>query len=485
MSFMEGQMMISELRKKLDKKEISAEELCRDYLKKIEKYDRTINSFITICSEKAILQAKMAQKKIDKGNADMLCGIPIAIKDNICTAGLRTTCASKMMEDFVPPYNAMVVEKLENAGSVILGKTNMDEFAMGSTGQNSYFGPVKNPYNENCVSGGSSSGSAAAVSADFCVAALGSDTGGSVRQPAAFCGDFAIKPTYGVVSRFGLVAFASSFDQIGIISKCAEDAGIVLNCIAGKDDRDATCVKKEYSDFCQNIGKSIKGTKIGIVKEFFCEDISEEIRNCIYKVVEYYKDCGCEIVQVSMPTISYAVPAYYLISSAEAASNLSRFDGIKYGYRNDEGENFAELLKKTRSKGFGDEVKRRIMIGNYALSSGYYDEYYNKALNIKRKLISEYKEIFKIVDLLLTPTYPTVAFKSEQSNYSLAETYMADICTIGANLTGLPAVNVPCGCGEDKLPIGFSLTGRKFCEAELIGVAECFEKNYNKFSTNF
>ena len=471
--------MISELRKKLDKKEISAEELCREYFRKIEEQDGEINSFITLCRQKAADAARAAQKIIDNGNAPMLCGIPVSVKDNICTEGVRTTCASKTLADFVPPYSATAVKKLEEHGAVILGKTNMDEFAMGSSGQYSYFGGVKNPHNREYVAGGSSAGAAASVAAGFCAASLGSDTGGSVRQPAAFCGVTGFKPTYGAVSRFGLIAFASSLDQIGVAARSAEDIGIVLNCISGHDRADATSSKRVISDFCGKIGKRRTGLKIGVAKEFFGAEISEEIKTCVHGAAEFYKDCGVEIAEVSLPSLSYSVPAYYLISSAEAASNLARFDGIKYGFRTEHAKSFESLIAKNRSEGLGTEVKRRIMLGNYALSSGYFDEYYKKALRIRKKIISDYEEVFKKCDMLITPTYPTAAFKA-CSRRSPAEEYVADLCTVSANIAGLPAISVPCGRGKNGLPLAFSLVGAAFSDAELIGAADLFERGFGK-----
>ena len=469
--------MISELRKKLDKKEISAEELCREYFRKIEQQDREINSFITLCRERATAAAKAAQGIIDKGNAPMLCGIPVSVKDNLCTEGVRTTCASKMLADFVPFYDATVISRLKNEGAVILGKTNMDEFAMGGSSQTSYFGGVKNPYDTDCVSGGSSGGAAASVSASLCAASLGSDTGGSVRQPASFCGVTGLKPTYGAVSRWGLIAFASSLDQIGVIGKCAEDTGYVLNCISGADANDATSSKKSPGDCLSLVGSDVSAMKIGVPKEFF-DGVNDEVKAAVLSAAEYYKSLGCEIIECSLPSLKYAVSAYYLISSAEAASNLSRFDGIKYGLQAG-GDDYSELISNSRREGFGDEVKRRIMLGNYALCSGYYDAYYNKARKIRTQIRKEYSEIFDQCDVILTPTAPTAAYKAGFQENDPVKMYLADICTVTVNIAGLPAISATCGYTKDGMPIGMSLTGKAFDEKTIIALCDRFERDFD------
>ena len=365
------QQTIGKLRQMLDSKEISAPELTQSYLDRIAKYDDTIQSYITVTAERALADAAAAQKKIDAGNAGVLCGIPMAIKDNICTDGIKTTCASKMLEDFIPPYNATVMEKLAAQDIVMLGKASMDEFAMGGSTQTSAFAKTRNPFNTECVPGGSSGGSAASVSASLAAAALGSDTGGSIRQPAAFCGVTGLKPTYGRVSRYGLVAFASSLDQIGPIAKNAQDCAWILNAIAGFDPHDGTSSKRNPEDYTAKLGKDIKGLKIAIPKEFYAEGIDDEVRNAVMQAARTYEKMGAELVECSMPSLKYAVAAYYLIASAEASSNLSRYDGIKYGHRSKVGDTFQELICNSRSEGFGSEVKRRILLGNYALSSGY------------------------------------------------------------------------------------------------------------------
>lgn len=475
-------LKISELRSMLDKKEISAEELTNAYLNRIESVDGKVESYITVTADAAKNAAKKAQEKIDKGEASALCGIPLAIKDNICTDGVKTTCASKMLENFVPFYNATVMDKLENAGAVMLGKVSMDEFAMGGSTQTSAFKKTKNPFDLGRVPGGSSGGSAAAVSAELCAGALGSDTGGSIRQPSSFCGVTGLKPTYGRVSRYGLIAFASSLDQIGPVAKSAEDCALILNAIAGYDPHDGTSSKFDVPDFTANIGKDIKGMKIAVPKEFYAEGIDGVVRDAVLKAADYYKSLGAELVECSMPSLKYAVAAYYLISSAEASSNLSRFDGIKYGHRSEEGENFAELISNSRREGFGEEVKRRIMLGNYALSSGYYDAYYGKAMALKQKIREEYDSIFEKCDVILTPTAPTVAYGVNENISDPAKMYQADICTVTVNIASLPAISTTCGYDENGMPIGMSIVGKKWDESTIIQAADAFEKNFARRS---
>ena len=473
-------MSLRELRTKLDKKEISAVELTKEYLGRTEQLDGEINSYITVCKEEAMEQAKAAQKLIDSGNAGALTGIPISVKDNICTRGIRTTCASKMLADFIPPYDATVIERLKNAGAVILGKTNMDEFAMGGSSQTSYFGGVKNPYDTSRVTGGSSGGAAASVAADLCAAALGSDTGGSVRQPAAFCGVTGLKPTYGTVSRWGLVAFASSLDQIGIIAKSAEDGGFLLNCICGYDENDATTSKSAKGDYTALVGTDISKIKIGLPREFFSDGINDEVKTAVLDAAQYYKKLGCEIVNVSLPSLEYAVSAYYLISSAEASSNLSRYDGIRFGHRSANGADFNSLMKNTRREGFGWEVKRRILLGSYALSEGYYDEYYKKATQIRTRIINEYAEIFKKCDVILTTTAPSTAYKIGEMENDPVKMYLADICTVTANIAGLPAITTTCGYDKNNMPIGMSITGRAFDENTIIAACDRYERDFDR-----
>lgn len=472
-------LKIRDMRKLLDSKEISAAELTKSYIDRIEKYDGSLESYITVTKEKALSDAENAQKRIDSENSSDLCGIPLAIKDNICTDGIRTTCASKILEDFIPPYNATVMEKLNEQGIIMLGKTSMDEFAMGGSTQTSAFAKTKNPYNTNCVPGGSSGGSASCVSASLCAAALGSDTGGSIRQPAAFCGVTGIKPTYGRISRYGLVAFASSFDQIGPVAKDAHDCGIILNAIAGYDRHDGTASKTPTMDYTSAIGKSMKGVKIALPKEFYGEGIDREVTDAVMQAAKKYEELGAELVECSMPSLKYAVAAYYLISSAEAASNLSRYDGIKYGHRSKNDDNFNDLICNSRSEGFGSEVKRRILLGNYALSSGYYDAYYGKALALRQKISAEYDSIFEKCDMILTPTTPSVAYGTNENISDPVKMYKADICTVTANIASLPAISTTCGYNKNSMPIGMSVIGKKFDEAAIIGAADAFEQTFD------
>ena len=464
----------------LDSKEISAVELTEQYLDRIEKSDKEINSYITVCKENALADAKKAQEVIDSGNSGAFTGLPISVKDNIFSPGVKTTCASHMLDDFIPPYNATVMEKLKKDNIVMLGKTNMDEFAMGGSSQTSYFGGVKNPYDLTRVTGGSSGGAAASVSADLCAAALGSDTGGSVRQPASFCGVTGLKPTYGTVSRWGLIAFASSLDQIGVIAKSAEDTGYMLEGIYGYDENDATSSKKSEGNYNSLIGSDVSKLKIGVPKEFFGDGLNDEVKTAVLNAVEYYKKLGCEIVDVSLPSLEYAVSAYYLISSAEAASNLSRFDGIKYGLRSGLGEDFNDLIKNSRREGFGQEVKRRIMLGNYALCSGYYDAYYKNATRIRTQIRNEYADIFRKCDVMLTPTAPTTAYKIGEQENDPVKMYLADIYTVTVNIAGLPAISTTCGYDSKGLPIGMSLIGKAFDEKTIIAVCDRFEKDFER-----
>ena len=454
--------------------------LPKQYLDRIENSDKEINSYITVCKENALADAKKAQEVIDSGNSGAFTGLPISVKDNICTLGVKTTCASHMLDDFIPPYNATVMEKLKKDNIVMLGKTNMDEFAMGGSSQTSYFGGVKNPYDLTRVTGGSSGGAAASVSADLCAAALGSDTGGSVRQPASFCGVTGLKPTYGTVSRWGLIAFASSLDQIGVIAKSAEDTGYMLEGIYGYDENDATSSKKSEGNYNSLIGSDVSKLKIGVPKEFFGDGLNDEVKTAVLNAVEYYKKLGCEIVDVSLPSLEYAVSAYYLISSAEAASNLSRFDGIKYGLRSGLGEDFNDLIKNSRREGFGQEVKRRIMLGNYALCSGYYDAYYKNATRIRTQIRNEYADIFRKCDVMLTPTAPTTAYKIGEQENDPVKMYLADIYTVTVNIAGLPAISTTCGYDSKGLPIGMSLIGKAFDEKTIIAVCDRFEKDFER-----
>ena len=468
---------IRRLRKALDNREISAKELCTEYLSRIEAIDGRLKAFITVTKDEAQQMAEKAQQRIDEGRASMLTGIPIAVKDNICTDGIRTTCASRMLESFVPPYDATVMSCLKDEGCVLLGKTSMDEFAMGGSNQTSAFAKTVNPYDPERVPGGSSGGSAVAVAASLSPCALGSDTGGSIRQPASFCGVTGIKPTYGRVSRYGLIAYASSLDQIGPIANSAEDCALLLNVICRHDERDATSAAVPVPDFAEALGQPIKSMRIALPREFFSDDIDSEVRKAVLEAAKTLEAKGAVLVDCSMPSLKYAVPAYYLIACAEAASNLSRFDGVKYGLRG-EGATFEELITDSRTKGFGEEVKRRILLGNYALSSGYYDAYYKKALALRQEIIREYDGIFGKADVILTPTAPTVAYRTGVQEKDPVKMYLADICTVTVNIAGLPAINTTCGYNDNGLPIGMSLVGRRFDEATILQLADTFERDF-------
>lgn len=469
---------IRDLRKALDAKEIGAAELCEEYFKNIEAKDAKLLSYITVTKDKALEMAAAAQKRIDEGKASALTGIPLAIKDNICTDGVRTTCSSRILENFIPPYNATVIEKLTSEGYVLLGKTSMDEFAMGGSNQTSAFAKTKNPYDLQRVPGGSSGGSAACVSASLAPAALGSDTGGSIRQPASFCGVTGIKPTYGRVSRYGLVAFASSLDQIGPICNDARDCAVMLNAICGADPHDATSARVSTPDFTAKLGQSVKGMKIAMPKEFYSDDIDDEVKQSVVSAAKALEAQGAQLIDCSIPGLKYAIPAYYLIACAEAASNLSRFDGIKYGFRG-EGRTYEDLIRDSRSKGFGEEVKRRILLGNYALSSGYYDAYYKKALALKQEIIKEYNEVFDKADVILTPTAPTAAYKIGVQDNDPVKMYLADICTVTVNIAQLPGISTTCGYTKDGMPIGMSVIGKRFDEQTILQCADAFEQGFS------
>ncbi|WP_069999971.1 Asp-tRNA(Asn)/Glu-tRNA(Gln) amidotransferase subunit GatA [Cellulosilyticum sp. I15G10I2] len=468
---------ILELRQLLDQKEISSVELTKYYLNRINQIDNKVDSYITVCEEEALKGAECADNRIARGEAMPLTGIPISIKDNMCVEGIRTTCGSKMLENFIPPYNSTAVNKLLAEDVVILGKVSMDEFAMGGSTQTSYYKRTKNPYDTTRVPGGSSGGSAASVAARLAAASLGSDTGGSIRQPAAFCGITGMKPTYGAVSRFGLVAFASSFDQIGPLAHSAKDCAAVLNTISGQDPSDGTSSKQKIN-FSSKLGKDIKGLKLAIPKEFFGEGIDQTVKDNVLKAVSEYEKMGADIIEVSMPSLKYAIAAYYLIASAEASSNLARYDGIKFGYCAEDAKTYEERITRTRKEGFGEEVKRRILLGTYALSSGYYDAYYKKALYIQQKIKTEYKNIFEKCDAMITPTAPTTAFKIGEIEGDPVKMYLADICTVTVNIAGLPAISTTCGYDEIGMPIGMSVVGRAFDDATVLQIADAFESNF-------
>ncbi|MBR5782691.1 MAG: Asp-tRNA(Asn)/Glu-tRNA(Gln) amidotransferase subunit GatA [Clostridia bacterium] len=464
-----------ELRYLLDNHDITAVELTQHFLARAKKVEGEINSYITLCEKEALEQAEAAQKRIDAGDIAPMTGIPVAIKDNICTKGVRTSCGSKMLDTFIAPYDATVVAALKAQGAVILGKNNMDEFAMGASTTTSYYGTCRNPYDISRVPGGSSGGSAACVSAGLAPASLGSDTGGSIRQPASFCGVTGLKPTYGRVSRYGLVAFASSLDQIGPIAKSARDCAYLLDAITYDDGHDMT-LAKGLAPLGDIFDKDISGKKIGLPKEFFAEGIAPQVKEAVMSAVLKYKEMGCEIVDVSLPSLPYAIAAYYLIASAEASSNLARYDGVKYGHRSGEGDTFEEVLINTRNEGFGDEVKRRILLGTYALSSGYFDAYYKKATLLREKIRKEYEAIFEECDVILTPTAPDTAFKIGEKSDDPTQMYLADICTVTVNIAGLPAISVPCGNDSEGMPIGFSLVGKAFDEAVILNMADKYER---------
>jgi len=471
---------ILSLSAKLASKKISSVELTNAYLDRIEKHNESINAFITVEKESALKSAEEADKKIAGGESGNLLGIPIGIKDLISTKGMRTTCASKILENFFPIYSATVIEKLKNAGAVITGKLNMDEFAMGSSNETSYFGPCKNPWDLNAIPGGSSGGSAAAVSAGLSAGTLGSDTGGSIRQPASCCGVVGLKPTYGRVSRFGLIAFASSLDQIGPLTHTVEDSAIMLQAIAGYDKQDSTSVDIEVPDYSKSIGQSVKGIKIGLPKEYFIDGVEAEVLDAVNNASEKLKSAGAEIIEISLPHTEYAVPVYYVIAPAEASSNLERYDGVRYGHRSEPAGNLGEMYLKTRTQGFGDEVRRRIMLGTYALSAGYYDAYYRKAQKVRTLIKNDFAEAFKKCDVIITPTMPTPAFNIGEKSSDPLQMYLSDIFTISANLAGIPGLSVPGGFSSNGRPIGVQMLANHFDEPTLFKVASAFEKNRNK-----
>lgn len=467
-----------ELGRKIKNKEISVVEATKAQLEKIREKDRNYNCYVTIMEEEALKSAEEVQKRIDAGEFDNspLAGVPVAIKDNICTKGTKTTCASKILYNFVPPYNATVIDKLEKAGAVIIGKTNMDEFAMGSTTETSYFGVTKNPKNTDHVPGGSSGGSAAAVAANEAFYALGSDTGGSIRQPSAFCGVTGIKPTYGTVSRYGLIAYASSLDQIGPIARNVSDCAVALDLISGHDAKDSTSVAKDDYEYTKALVDDVKGMKIGIPKGYLGAGLDEEIKKSILAAAKVFESKGAIVEEFDLDAVDYAIPAYYVIASAEASSNLSRYDGMKYGFRTENYEGLQDVYKKTRSEGFGNEVKRRMMIGAFVLSSGYYDAYYNKALKVKALIKQGFDKAFNDYDIILGPTAPTTAPKLGASLSDPLKMYLGDIYTVSVNLAGLPAISLPCGVDSKGLPIGLQLIGKHFGEKDIIRAAYSFEQ---------
>ena len=472
-------LTVHELMEKLEKNELTSEEITKAYIDRINEKEKDVKAFVTTTCDEAWEKAKEIDNKKKSGEKmNSFAGIPIGIKDNMCTKGVRTTCSSRMLEDFIAPYDATVVEKLNDEGIISLGKLNMDEFAMGASTEYSYFKKTCNPWNLNTVPGGSSGGSAAAVAAELVPWALGSDTGGSIRQPASFCGVVGLKPTYGLVSRYGLVAFASSLDQIGPITKDVRDAAMLLNIIAGHDERDTTSYDMPKKDYTKALKNDVKGMKIGIPKEYFGEGINEEVKAKLQEAIETYKKMGAEVEEFSLDIAEYALATYYIIACAEASSNLGRFDGIRYGYRTENFSNLKELYRNSRSEGFGPEVKRRIILGTYVLSSGYYDAYYKKAQQVRTLVKKEFDKAFEKYDVLLTPTSPTVAFEIGTRSNNPLEMYLADICTVSINIGGLPGISIPCGVNSEGMPIGMQLVGNKFEEEKIINAAYAFEQEF-------
>ena len=479
------ELTVHELKEKLAKKELKVTDITKAYIDRIEEKEPEVQAFITVLKEETLKQAEEIESKIEAGEkVGDLAGIPIGIKDNMCTKGVKTTCASKMLENFVSPYDATVVEKVNEENLINLGKLNMDEFAMGSSTENSYFKKTKNPWDLSKVPGGSSGGSAAAVAANMVPWALGSDTGGSIRQPASLCGVVGLKPTYGLVSRYGLVAFASSLDQIGPITKDVTDCAMLLNVIAGHDEKDTTSCDVPKKDYLQSLTGNVKGLKIGVPKEFFGDGINEEVKESLKKAIEKYKELGAEVEEFSLDVAKYALATYYIIACAEASSNLGRFDGIRYTYRAKEYGNLKELFKKSRSEGFGPEVKRRIILGTYVLSSGYYDAYYKKAQKVRTMVMNEFNKGFEKYDVILTPTSPITAFGIGEKSGTPLEMYLADICTVSVNVAGLPGISIPVGVDSKGLPIGMQLIGDKFQEETILNAAYSIEKEI-KFRENY
>ena len=459
-------------------KEITSLELTQAVLARIDEVEGDVQAYLTVTRDEALAQAKAVDEKIARGEEiAFLEGIPGAIKDNICTKGVKTTCASKILQKFVPPYDATVVQKLAAQNPVVLGKTNLDEFAMGGSTENSAFHPTHNPWNTDCVPGGSSGGSAAAVAAGTAVWALGSDTGGSIRQPASFCGVVGMKPTYGRVSRYGLVAYASSLDQIGPITKDVTDCANILNIIAGRDEMDSTSIDSVVPDYTKSLVQDVKGLKIGLPKEYFVKGMDPEVEGAVKAAVKQLEALGAEVVEISLPNTDYAISTYYLIAPAEAATNLARYDGVSYGERAEDAADLVEMMTKTRSQYLGEEVKRRIMIGNYALSAGYYDAYYLKALKVRRLVKEDYDKAFKDVDVIICPAAPSVAYKIGEKIDNPLEMYLQDACTVPLNLAGLPGISVPCGYNKDKMPIGMQIIGKALDEETLIRVAYTYEQS--------
>ena len=456
-------------------RKISSVELTQLYLDRISTHNPVLNAYVTVDAAKSLAQAQAADARFAAGTALPLTGIPIAQKDIFCAQGWRTTCGSMMLDNFIAPYDAHVITQFNQAGAVNLGKTNMDEFAMGSSNETSYFGPVRNPWDIKAVPGGSSGGAASAVAARLCAAATGTDTGGSIRQPAALCGITGIKPTYGTVSRYGMIAFASSLDQAGPMARSAEDCALLLNVMTGHDARDSTSLQRDKEDYARDLHRPLQGLRIGLPKEFFAEGLSQDVAACVHGAVAEYQKLGAVVVDISLPNAKLAVPVYYVLAPAEASSNLSRFDGVRYGYRAPDYTDLTDMYEKTRAQGFGEEVKRRIMIGTYVLSHGYYDAYYLQAQKIRRLIAQDFTEAFKQCDVIMGPTSPSTAFNLGEKGDDPVQMYLSDIYTIAVNLAGLPGMSVPAGFGSNGRPVGLQIIGDYFAEAQMLNVAHQYQ----------
>jgi len=470
---------VTELSAMLQAGEVSSVELTRYFLDRIQHCDEKLNSFISVCEEQALAQAKESDEKLKTGNAPALTGVPIAHKDIFCTNGVKTSCASKMLDNFISPYDATVVKNMREAGVVMLGKTNMDEFAMGSSNETSYYGAVKNPWNLQAVPGGSSGGSAAAVSARIAPAATGTDTGGSIRQPAAFCGITGLKPTYGRVSRFGMIAFASSLDQAGPMGQSASDCALLLNAMAGFDEKDSTCIEKDVPDYSADLDKPLDGLRIGLPKEYFDNKdggMNAEVEALTRAALEQYEALGAELIEIELPNSGLSVPVYYVVAPAECSANLSRFDGVRYGYRCEDPKDLNDLYTRSRGEAFGSEVQRRIMVGAYALSSGYYDAYYLKAQQLRHLISDDFKKAYEQVDVIMAPATPETAFNIGEKSDDPISMYLSDIFTIAVNLAGIPAMSIPVGFASNNMPVGMQIMGNYFEEAKLLNVAHKYQQ---------
>jgi len=469
-------LSLKELSQALGEKKFTSVELTQFFLNRVKKHNPSLNAFITVDEDRSLAMAEKSDQLIQRGKKSILTGIPIAQKDIFCADEWKTTCGSKMLENFISPYDATVIKKFNDVGAVNLGKTNMDEFAMGSSNETSYFGPVKNPWSLDCVPGGSSGGSASAVAARLTPAATGTDTGGSIRQPASLCGFTGLKPTYGLVSRYGMIAFASSLDQAGPMAISAEDCGLMLDVMTGHDSKDSTSINRKKENYTDSLDENIKGLRIGVPKEFFEDGLNADVQKVVEEALKQYEKLGAKIVNISLPNNHLSIPAYYVIAPAEASSNLSRYDGVRYGYRTKEYDDLTEMYFKTRQEGFGDEVKRRILIGTYVLSAGYFDAYYLKAQKIRRLISDDFKVAYEKCDVIMGPSAPSIAFKSGEKQEDPLAMYMQDIFTISTNLAGLPAMSIPAGF-VDGLPVGLQLIGNHFEEANILNAAHIYQKN--------